>query len=196
MTEKRSSSVPKPKFFANSAAFRAWLEKHASKSKELIVGFHKVSSGKPSIKWAEAVDEALCFGWIDGVRHRIDGSSYQIRFTPRQENSVWSAVNIARAEALEKEGRMQAAGRAAFARRTERQMTVYSYEQEGTLILSPAELRTFQGDQAAWAFFSASAPSYQRTSIFWVVSAKQDATRERRLAKLIAACAEGRRLTP
>ena len=194
MPEKRNG--PRPKFFANAAAFREWLEKHSSTARELIVGFHKVGTGKPSIKWAESVDEALCFGWIDGVRHRIDGSSYQIRFAPRQEDSIWSAVNIARAEALEREGRMTKAGREAFARRTERRSTVYSYEQEGALTFSPEERGRFQANPRAWDFFTHAAPSYQRTSIFWVVSAKQDATRERRLTKLIEACAAGEKLMP
>lgn len=181
-------------FFKNAAAFRRWLERNGLREQELVVGFYKVGSGKPSMSWSESVDEALCFGWIDGVRKRIDDLSYQIRFTPRKPTSVWSTVNIAKAEALTALGRMRPAGKEAFARRTARTSSVYSYEQAGALELSPQELRAIKRREAAWRYFEVAAPSYRKVMVFWIVSAKQQATRERRLAQFIEACAEGRKL--
>jgi len=160
------------------------------------VGFYKVGSGKPSLTWPESVDEALCVGWIDGIRKRIDDSAYQIRFTPRKPGSIWSTVNIKRVEALVAEGRMQPAGLEAYERRTERKSSVYSYEQEGSLNLTPTELRLFKKNKGAWAYFERAAPSYRRTMLYWIASAKQAATRARRLAKLVESCAEGLRLLP
>ena len=186
--------VRRPLFFESAAAFRLWLEQNGLREQELVVGFRKTGSGRPSMSWSESVDEALCFGWIDGVRKRIDDHAYQIRFTPRKPGSVWSSVNIAKAEALARLGRMQPAGEEAFARRTARRSSVYSYEQAGTLALSPQELQAFKANPAAWRHFDTAAAGYRKVMVFWVVSAKQQATRARRLARLIAASADGRKL--
>ena len=184
-----------PVFFENAAAFRRWLEKNGGRTTELFVGFHKVGTGKPSLTWPESVDEALCFGWIDGVRKRIDDSSYLIRFTPRKLDSIWSAVNIAKVKGLTAQGRMQPAGIAAFARRTQRKSSVYSYEQVGTLLLTAEEIHEFKKKSAtAWQYFEASPPSYRKTIVHWVTSARRPATRARRLARLVAACKAGERL--
>ena len=185
-----------PVFFSSPAAFHDWLEKNAGAAMELNVGFYKVGSGLPSMTWPESVDEALCFGWIDGIRKRIDDHAYQIRFTPRKRGSIWSTVNIKRVEALIAAGRMKPAGLEAFGRRTERKSSVYSYEQEGSLNLTPDELKTFKRNKGAWACFEKAAPSYCRTMIYWIVSPKQEATRARRLAKLIESCAADLRLLP
>ena len=184
----------RPVFFESAAAFRQWLEQNGLREQELVVGFYKVGSGRPSLSWSESVDEALCFGWIDGVRKRIDDHSYQIRFTPRRPGSVWSTVNIAKAEALTALGRMRPAGAEAFARRTARKSSVYSYEQAGAFELSPQELQAFKRNKAAWRYFEGVAPSYRKVMVFWVSSAKKQATRARRLAQFIQACAEGRKL--
>ena len=189
-----ATAVRRPVFFESAADFKQWLEQNSLREQELIVGFHKVGSGKPSMSWSESVDEALCLGWIDGVRKRVDDHSYQIRFTPRKPGSVWSTVNIAKVEALTALGRMRPAGVEAFARRTARKSSVYSYEQVGALELSPPELRAFKEHKAAWQHFGSVAPSYRKVMVFWVVSSKQQATRERRLAQLIDACANGRKL--
>lgn len=185
-----------PIFFADAAAFREWLKKHAATTLVLTVGFYKVGSGRPSLSWPESVDEALSFGWIDGVRKRIDELAYQIRFTPRKTGSIWSTLNIARATALVAEGRMTAAGLQAFAHRSERKSGVYSYEQAGTLNFSAEELKAFKMNKAAWAYFENAAPSYRKTMLHWLVSAKQQATRARRLSKLVESCAAGVRLLP
>ena len=183
-----------PRLFAVAADFRAWLAQHAGTAPELIVGFHKVGSGLPSITWPESVDEALCVGWIDGIRKRVDTLSYQIRFTPRRSTSIWSAVNIDRVAVLTAEGRMQPAGLAAFARRIERKSRIYSYEQVGEVVLTGELAAVFQGEAAAWAWFGAQPPGYQRQMLRWVLSAVQPATRERRLTTLIEASAQGQRL--
>ncbi len=180
---------PTPRFFATAAAFGAWLRKHGSTSSSLIVGFYKVGSGRPSLTWPESVDEALCVGWIDGVRRRIDEEAYQIRFTPRRASSIWSTVNIARARALIAEGRMQPDGLAAFSRRTERKSNVYAYERAHAAALTESELGRFKRNKAAWATLELLAPGKRRTLLHWVVSAKQAATRERRLETLINSCA-------
>lgn len=183
-----------PVFFATPEEFRAWLHEHHATARELWVGYYKKGTGRPSMTWPESVDEALCFGWIDGVRKRVDGTAYQIRFTPRQPGSTWSAVNIAKAERLIADGRMRPAGLAAFARRLEEKSRVYSYEQDEAASLTAAEARAFRRDKAAWRYFEAAPPGYRRTVLHWIGSARQPATRERRLAKLIAACAAGKRL--
>lgn len=187
-------SEREPVFFLDAAAFRAWLERHGANAAELVVGFYKVGSGQPSITWPESVDEALCFGWIDGVRKRIDDDAYQIRFSPRQAGSIWSRVNIARALALIAEGRMRPAGLRAFERRIERKSAAYSYEQEGKLVLAPDELRRFRSHRKAWAFFERVAPSYRKAITHWVVSAKRPETRARRFEELVEACATERKL--
>jgi uncharacterized protein YdeI (YjbR/CyaY-like superfamily) len=183
-----------PVFFGNPEEFRAWLEKHGAKEGELLVGFHKVGTGKPSLTWPQSVDEALCFGWIDGVRKRIDDGAYQIRFTPRKAKSTWSAVNVRRVEALVAEGRMRPAGLEAFARRLEANSGIYSYEQAAPLALTPDEVKAFRRNKAAWAYFEAVAPSYRKAVTHWIASAKKEETRARRLAKLIESCAAGVRL--
>jgi uncharacterized protein YdeI (YjbR/CyaY-like superfamily) len=192
-TAPRRGSAAQPKFFAKSAEFRRWLEVNHGREKELVVGFHKVDSGKPSMTWSQSVDEALCFGWIDGVRKSRDATSYTIRFTPRRKSSAWSAINIAKVAALKKAGRMTAVGLAAFEQRNRSKDQGYSYERE-TAGLSSLQQRSFESNTGAWTFFRAQAPSYQRTSIFWVLSAKQEATRASRLARLIAASAKQKRL--
>lgn len=183
-----------PAFFESAADFRAWLVRHAAAEQELLVGFHKVGSGRASMSWPESVDEALCFGWIDGVRKRIDEHSYQIRFTPRQAGSIWSAVNIAKVESLLASQRMRPAGTAAFALRTERKSGVYAYEQVGVLELSAEEKRAFKANRSAWRYLEACPASYRKVMIHWVVSAKRPATRVRRLAQLVQACTNGARL--
>jgi len=183
-----------PVYFASPAAFRRWLQRHGASARELAVGFMKRATGVPSITWPESVDEALCFGWIDGVRHRIDDERYRIRFTPRRPGSHWSTVNIARMAVLQAEGRVSAAGLAAFEQRSEARSRRASYEQPVEPELAPADVRAFQREKAAWQFFQVQPPSYRKRVVWWVVSAKQTATRDKRLAALITACREGRRL--
>lgn len=185
----------KPRFFRTPADFRRWLEKHHASKDELLVGFYKRHSGKPSITWPQSVDQALCFGWIDGVRRRVDDLRYSIRFTPRRARSIWSNVNRRRMKELMAEGLVHEAGRAAFARR-ERQ-GVYAYEQDRkSAALSPRMIREFRRDKAAWKFFSAQPPWYQRVAAWYVISAKKEETRARRLARLIADSAAKRRIGP
>ena len=183
-----------PKFFATPAAFRAWLDKHAASEAELLVGFWKVDSGKPSLTWPQSVDEALCFGWIDGVRRRIDDASYTIRFTPRKPGSIWSAINIAKFEQLTATGRLTEAGAKAFAHRTAEKSVVYAYEQADVAELSAGEVREFRKDKAAWTYFDACPPGYRKVLLHWVTSAKKAETRAARLRKLIEACHDGKRL--
>jgi uncharacterized protein YdeI (YjbR/CyaY-like superfamily) len=181
-----------PRFFPDPQAWRRWLEAHHDGAAELWVGFYKKGSGRPSITWPEAVDGALCFGWIDGVRKGIDGERYKIRFTPRRRGSIWSDVNVRRAAELAREGLMRPAGQAAFDARTAARSGVYAYEQRQGGTLDPAHEASFRANEAAWAFFQSRPPSYQRTAIWWVVSAKQEATRLGRLAALIDDSAHGR----
>jgi uncharacterized protein YdeI (YjbR/CyaY-like superfamily) len=179
-----------PEFFASAGDWRAWLSAHAAIEDEVLVGFWKRSTGRPSMTWSESVDEALCFGWIDGVRRGIDGDSYSIRFTPRKPTSTWSAVNVAKVAQLEADGRMTAAGRAAFERRSAARTAIYAYEQ-GDVTLDESLLRA---DAAAWAFWSGQPPSYRKVAAHWVTSAKQPETRARRMAQLVADCAAGLRI--
>jgi uncharacterized protein YdeI (YjbR/CyaY-like superfamily) len=183
-----------PEFFRSALAFRRWLEANARSAAELLVGYYKVGTGKPTMSWSESVDEALCFGWIDGVRKRIDDERYQIRFTPRRPTSIWSAVNIAKFAKLQAEGRMTPAGVAAFENRTEVKSVVYAYEQAAPAELSPAELGDFKRHKTAWRFFEASPPSQKRVVLHWVCSAKKPETRQRRFIKLLEACAAGQPL--
>jgi uncharacterized protein YdeI (YjbR/CyaY-like superfamily) len=183
-----------PKFFATPARFRAWLEKHHAMAGELLVGFYKRGSGRPSITWPEAVDQALCFGWIDGVRKRIDDVSYTIRFTPRKPSSTWSAINIRRMGELTKLGLMQPAGTHAFGHRSEAKSAIYAYEQREAARLDPAAEKTFRANKRAWTFFQSRAPWYQRTATHWVVRAKKEETRAKRLATLIEDSAHERLL--
>jgi uncharacterized protein YdeI (YjbR/CyaY-like superfamily) len=182
-----------PHFFASPAAFRAWLKKHHASATELLVGFYKKDSGKPSITWPESVDQALCFGWIDGVRRRIDDLSYSIRFTPRKTISNWSAINISRVAELTKLGLMQPAGLRAFEKRREDKSAIYAYE-NAVRTLDPADEKAFRANRKAWQFFNAQAPSYRRVCIYWVTSGKREETRARRLATLIEDSASGRRV--
>ena len=175
----------KPVFFASPPEWHAWLEQHHDQVQELWVGFYKRDSGKPSITWPEAVDGALCFGWIDGVRKSVDKGSYTIRFTPRKSRSTWSAINIKRIAELKKLGLMHSAGLQAFLRRTEDRSAIYAYEQRNGAKLSAEYEKLFRANKDAWAFFQAQPPWYRRTSSWWVISAKKEETRRKRLAQLI-----------
>jgi uncharacterized protein YdeI (YjbR/CyaY-like superfamily) len=181
-------------FFENAPAFRRWLESNAASSPELLAGYHKVDTGRASMSYAESVDEALCFGWIDGVRRRVDDHSYSIRFTPRRASSIWSAVNIAKVERLRAEGRMTPAGEQAFALRSEAKSAVYAHEQALPVELSFAERRMFKRSRRAWEFFERTPPGYQRFVLHWVTSAKKEETRASRLSKLVEACFVGMRV--
>ncbi len=188
----RNASLPK--FFATPGAFRAWLQRHAAVADELVVGYYKVGSGRPSMTWSESVDEALCFGWIDGVRASIDERSYQIRFTPRRRGSTWSAVNIAKVKKLIAQGRMEPAGLEAYAHRKAETSNRDSRDRRSAPGLSLVELRRFRSNRAAWEYFEGSPPGYRRTVTEWVASAKRAETRERRLERLIEACGRRSRL--
>ena len=182
-----------PKFFKTPLVFRKWLAAHHARSKELWVGFYKKNSGKPSIDWPESVDEALCFGWIDGIRKSIDEESYMIRFTPRKPTSVWSAVNIKNVQKLVEENRIQPAGLIAFAARKENRSGIYSYEQRSAELVEPY-LGKMKRNKAAWRFFQAQPTSYRKVMNWWVVGAKQEETRGKRLERLIEESAQGRRM--
>jgi uncharacterized protein YdeI (YjbR/CyaY-like superfamily) len=186
--------VSEPIFFASAAAFGAWLAEHHETQTEVWVGYWKKHTGKPSLVWADAVDEALCFGWIDGVLRRIDDGCHMQRFTPRKPSSNWSAVNVAKVAALREAGRMRPAGEAAFARRRPDRTGVYSFEQPAEPELAPEQRARFEAEPEAWAFFEAQPPSYRRQACWWVISAKQPETRARRLAALISDSAAGVRI--
>ena len=174
-----------PKFFAHQSQFRKWLEKHYNKSSELWVGFYKKASGKDSITWSQAVDEGLCFGWIDGIRKSIDSVSYMIRFTPRKSGSIWSVININRAKELSKLGLMHPAGIGVFQNRDEKKSNQYSFEQKSVKLDRNYE-KKFRENKKAWNHFQSMAPSYRKAATWWVMSAKQEETRLRRLAILIS----------
>ena len=185
----------KPIFFESAAAFRDWLEAHHDRETELLVGFHKKATGKPSMTWSESVDQALCFGWIDGVRRSHGADAYTIRFTPRKPTSNWSNVNVAKVEALQQQGLMRPAGLAAFERRDPAKTGIYSFEvdDEG---LGPEFEAEFRGDPEAWAWFEQQAPGYRRTASHWVRRAKREETRRSRLQQLIADSRAGRKIKP
>jgi uncharacterized protein YdeI (YjbR/CyaY-like superfamily) len=185
--------VTTPKFFKSSAAFRKWLAANHAKSKELWVGFYKKGSGKPSITWPESVDEALCFGWIDGVRKSIDAESYKIRFSPRKPSSIWSAVNIRNMDRLIKKKRVAPVGMKAYKARKENRSGIYSYEQRPVELVEPYASQ-FQRNRAAWQFFQAQPPGYRKIMTWWIVSAKQEQTRLARLEKLIDVSAKRQRM--
>ena len=185
-----------PIFFATPGEFRAWLEVHHATTREVWVGFYKQGSGTPSITWPEAVDEALCFGWIDGIRQGIDAVSYTNRFTPRQPRSIWSAVNVSRVQELTRLGRMRPAGLTAFQQRTEDRSGRYAYEQQAAPELEEAAEQQFRANANAWGFFQGQAAWYRRAAIWWVISAKKDETRRKRLATLIDHSAQGRTIPP
>lgn len=186
----------KPRFFTSPDAFRAWLVRNHARATEVLVGFHKRATGKPTLTWPQSVDEALCFGWIDGVRRRIDNTAYSIRFTPRKPTSIWSAINVRKVEALRAAGKMTPAGERAFSHRKPHKTGVYSFERKAAAVLPPAYARRLRAATPAHAYFTAQPAWYQRTSIHWVISAKQEATRERRLAQLIADSAVGLWIPP
>jgi uncharacterized protein YdeI (YjbR/CyaY-like superfamily) len=188
--------VSEPIYFESAAEFRAWLEQHHETETEVWVGMWKKATGKQSVTWAEAVDEALCFGWIDGLLRRVDDRRHMQRFSPRKASSNWSAINIANVERLRAEGRMRPAGEAAFARRRDDRTAVYSHEQRKHPELAPEEQAQLEADAAAWAYFSARPPSYRRQATWWVISPKRPETRARRLATLIADSAAGRTIKP
>jgi uncharacterized protein YdeI (YjbR/CyaY-like superfamily) len=185
-----------PAFFETPADFRAWLEQHHETERELLVGFYKKGSGKPSITWPESVDQALCFGWIDGVRRSLGAEAYSIRFTPRKPRSNWSAINVRRMKELGDEGLVHPAGEAAFERRSDDRTAIYSYEQRKNAQLPEEFEARLRANSAAAEFFDSQPPWYRRTAAHWVISAKREATRERRLAQLIEDSANGRRIGP
>jgi uncharacterized protein YdeI (YjbR/CyaY-like superfamily) len=185
-----------PTFFETAADFRAWLEAHHEEADELWVGLYKRASGRASMTWPEAVDQALCFGWIDGVRKSIDELSYANRFTPRRPRSHWSAVNVRRVDELKRLGLMHPAGVKAFEARSDERTATYSYEQRHSAKLEPAQEHELRANKRAWEFFQAQAPWYRRVAVYWVVSAKREETRRRRLAALIAASEQRRPIGP
>ena len=181
----------KPRYFATPEKFRAWLAKNHDKQSELLVGFHKKGKGRASIDWPQSVDEALCFGWIDGVRRSLGADAYTIRFTPRRPTSIWSSINIRRVKALKGAGRMTPAGLAAYQKRTRDRSAIYAYEQRATAKLAPAESRIFKANARAWKFFSTRAPWYRHRMLYRITSARKPETRVSRLARLIASSAQG-----
>lgn len=196
LPRKRSSvyyRAMKPKFFSTQNDFRKWLEKYHETEKELLVGFWKVDSGKPSMTWTESVDQALCFGWIDGVRRSLGKEAYTIRFTPRRPKSVWSRINIEKIERLKKDGLMQTAGLAAYDKKEDHRAVIYSYENRPREF-TPEFEKKFKRNKMAWEFFEAQPAGYRRLMIYWVTSAKQEATRISRFERLVAGSAERKRL--
>jgi uncharacterized protein YdeI (YjbR/CyaY-like superfamily) len=183
-----------PVFFPAPSEFRAWLEENHERAGELLVGFYKKATGKPSMTWPESVDEALCFGWIDGVRRSLGPDGYTIRFTPRKPRSTWSAINIGRAQELIREGRMRPTGQRAFEARRDDRSAIYAYEQRQDAKLAPKEERELRADERAWQFFQSQPPWYRKNVIWWVVSAKRDETRRKRLRTLIEDSANGMRI--
>jgi uncharacterized protein YdeI (YjbR/CyaY-like superfamily) len=186
----------KPLFFATPTDFRAWLEKHHENTREQWVGFYRKRSGRASITWPESVDEALCFGWIDGLRKGIDEQCYKIRFSPRKATSNWSAINIGRAQELAGQGRMHPAGLKAFDRRVPEKSGIYAYENRQSAVLTNAAEKQFRSHPAAWRFFQGQPASYRKTAIWWVVSAKRTETEQKRLETLIADAKAKRRIKP
>ena len=182
-----------PIFFATSANFREWLSENHDQETELLVGFHKVGSGKPSLTWSQSVDEALCFGWIDGVRRSIDVDSYCVRFTPRKAKSIWSAVNIDKIEKLTNQGLMHPSGLAAFEKRDEHRSKIYAYEQNNVGLSNEFE-QLFKVNEKAWTNFQSMPPSYKKTAINWVMTAKQNETAVKRLHELISDSGLGKRV--
>lgn len=180
-------------FFPTQKDLRKWFEKNHKKEKELFVGFYKVSSGKPSITWSQSVDEALCFGWIDGIRRSVDEESYCIRFTPRNPKSNWSAINIKKVEELSKLGLMKTEGLAAFSFRKEEKSKIYAYENPAVIFDKTYE-KKFKANKSAWKYFKSTTPTYQKVTTRWVMSAKQEVTRLKRLDELMQDCAAGKKI--
>ena len=183
----------KPLFFATQQKFRAWLEKNHDKETELLVGFYKKESGRPSMTWPESVDQALCFGWIDGVRKRIDEESYTIRFSRRRPTSIWSRINIGKVKALIAAGLMKPAGMRAFELRDPKKSEIYAFENRPRELAPELEKR-LRANRKAWTFFETQPPGYKKLMSFWIMSAKRDETRESRLTKLIDASENEKRL--
>jgi uncharacterized protein YdeI (YjbR/CyaY-like superfamily) len=179
-------------FFETPAALRDWLDANHDTALELFVGAWKKATGKPTLSWEQIVEEALCVGWIDSIRRSVPGDGWVIRLTPRRKGSIWSAVNVAKIAELRAAGRMRPAGEAAFGARRADRTAIYSFEQAADPELAPDEDARFQANGPAWAWFSTKAPSFRKQALHWVISAKRPETRERRLATLIAASAEGR----
>ncbi len=179
-----------PTFFSTQAQFREWLEQHHKTETELIVGYYKVKSGIPGITWSQSVDEALCFGWIDGVRKSIDEQSYQIRFTPRRKTSIWSPVNLEKVKTLTKQGLMQQAGLDIYNKRAKSKPADYAFTKK-ELFMPPQYVSIFKKKNKAWSYFNALAPSYKKLSIHWVISAVQEKTQLKRLNELIASSEKG-----
>jgi uncharacterized protein YdeI (YjbR/CyaY-like superfamily) len=186
-------ATPTPRTFGSQAAFRTWLKKNHQSATELFVRIFKAHVADQGLSYAEALDEALCYGWIDGVRHRLDADSFSIRFTPRKPRSIWSRVNVGHVERLIKSGRMTKAGMAAWEARDEKRTGIYAFERPPAA-LSPAFTRRFRDNEKAWSWFQAQPPWYRRTTTHWVMNAKREETRERRLAALVDCCARGSRI--
>ena len=183
----------KPKFFSSPELFRQWLEKNHASAQELLVGFHKKNSGKKSITYAEALDEALCYGWIDGVRRNLDETSYTIRFTPRKPRSIWSLVNVKHVERLQNAGRMSPAGLAAYAQRDPKRTGIYAFENAPRDLGAEYE-KALRKHKGAWEYFQTYPPYLKKTVSFWVMSAKKEETRRQRLQRLIESCVKGERI--
>jgi uncharacterized protein YdeI (YjbR/CyaY-like superfamily) len=184
-----------PIYFATQTEFREWLEENHNKETELFVGYYKVGSGRQSMTWSESVDQAICFGWIDGIRKSIDEESYCIRFTPRKPKSIWSAINIKKVEELTKKGLMKPSGLTAFKLLEANKSKIYSYENEE--IKFPEDLeQLFKSNNKAWEFFQAMPQSYRKPATRWVLSAKQESTRFKRLQELITDSEAGRKIKP
>lgn len=182
-----------PTFFSDQLEFRKWLKKNHKKGTELLVGYYKVDSGKPSMTWPESVDQALCFGWIDGIRRSIDAESYCIRFTPRKPTSIWSTVNIKKVEVLTQKGLMQPAGIEAFSKRKQEKSEIYSFENAGKKLPDDIE-KKFKSNKKAWEFFNRQPASYKKTVIHWITSAKREETQLARLDKVIYESGQHNRL--
>ena len=183
----------KPRFFSSPEKFREWLERNHDSTSELLLGFYKKSSGKKSLTYAEALDEALCYGWIDGVRKNLDETSYTIRFTPRKARSIWSLVNVRHVERLTKEGRMRPAGIEAYERRDPKRTGIYAFENRPREF-SPEFEKAFRKNKTAWSFFEKQPPGYKRVIVFWVMEAKKAETRLKRFNQLVDLCEQGLRL--
>jgi uncharacterized protein YdeI (YjbR/CyaY-like superfamily) len=183
-------------FFDTAADLRAWFERHHDTAPELFVGYWKKGSGRTGVTHPEAIEQALCFGWIDSIGRGIDEQRYQVRFTPRRKGSVWSKINVAKIAELTEQGLMHEAGRRAFDQRKPDRVAVYSYEQPSEAVFDRAQTDAFRSRSSAWEWFCAQSPSYRRTAVHWVVSAKRPDTRDRRLAQLIEDSAAGRKVPP
>jgi uncharacterized protein YdeI (YjbR/CyaY-like superfamily) len=191
---REHGSAEAPIFFASAAKLRAWLARHHDQADVLWIGFWKAHTGRKDLTYGHAVDEALCYGWIDGLKKRLDADAFVQRFTPRRSRSIWSAGNLRRVGELAAAGRMAPPGIAAHAARDPKRAGLYSFENRGNVALAPSFERRFRARRAAWRWFEQQPPSYRHVAVFWVMSAKRDETRERRLARLIADSSAGQRL--